>query len=119
MPEESSFDKKVESFIESQGGWFIKYWAGPKFTKEGIPDILACIHGRFYGIEDKAHNGKPKLLQLVNLRKIREAGGVGILLYPKDFGYFKEFVMTNGVSFKDWYKDNIRLQDEWFEKLNR
>ena len=91
-------------------------WAGAKYTKEGIPDILACIHGTFYGIEDKAPNGRPKLLQLVNLRKIRESGGVGVLLYPKDFEKFKALVNCKFIGYA-WYKENIALQDEWYEKL--
>jgi len=118
MAEESNFDKKVEDYISSKGGWFIKYWAGSKFTKEGIPDILACINGKFYGIEDKAHNGKPKLLQLVNLRKIREAGGVGVLLYPKDFNNFKMYVEGDS-QMNSWYRDNIQIQKEWFDRLNQ
>ena len=44
------------------------------------------------GIEVKAPKGKPTALQLHNLKKIDEAGGFGILLYPKDFDSFKFFV---------------------------
>lgn len=40
----------------------------------------------------KAANGKPSELQLYNLKKIHEAGGFGILLYPKDFDDFKTFI---------------------------
>lgn len=116
MAEESNFNQKVKNYIESQGGWFIKYWAGSKYTKEGIPDILACIHGRFYGIEDKASDGRPRLLQLVNLKKIRAAGGIGILLYPKDFPDFKALVDESEAGFK-WYRENIKAQHEWFDKL--
>lgn len=31
-------------------------------------------------------------IQLYNLKKINEAGGFAILLYPKDFGLFEEMV---------------------------
>jgi hypothetical protein len=44
------------------------------------------------GIEVKAANGKPSELQLYNLKKINEAGGFGILLYPKDFEDFQTFI---------------------------
>lgn len=118
MAQESDFDQKVKLFIESQDGWFIKYWAGSDYTKKGIPDILACLHGTFYGIEDKAPNGRPTMLQLVNLEKIRRARGIGVLLYPKDFNKFKNLV--NGESSgKEWYLENIELQHEWYEKLNK
>jgi hypothetical protein len=98
-------------------------WAGAKYTKSGIPDILACVDGQFIAIEDKAKNGKPTLLQLVNLKKIRFSFGFGILLYPDDFENFKRFVLemfenddlTEWQS--KWYNKNIMLQREWMKKL--
>lgn len=117
MAEEKNFENRIKDFLVNKGAWFIKYWAGAKFTKEGIPDILACVNGYFYGIEVKAKNGKPKLIQLVTLRKIREAGGIGLLLYPKDIENFKSFVTRHPLN-NDWYKENIRLQEDWFNKLN-
>ena len=89
MAEEKDFENKVKNYLFHIGAWYLKYWAGAEYTKEGIPDILACVDGRFFGIEVKATNGRPKLLQLVKLRKIRKAGGIGILLYPKDFDEFQ------------------------------
>lgn len=61
-------------------------------TKSGIPDILACVNGHFVAIEVKAQNGKPSDLQLYNVKKIREAGGVAIILYPDDFDEFKKLI---------------------------
>lgn len=37
-------------------------------------------------------NGKPSPLQIHNLKKIDEAGGYGILLYPDHFELFKNFI---------------------------
>ena len=115
---ETPFKEKVEEWLESMGAWFIKYWAGPKgFTKEGIPDILACINGKFYGMELKGDGGKPTLLQIINLRKIRAAGGIGVLLYPDDLKYFIEFI--NGTEMGDhWYRENKQRQQDWFDKLS-
>lgn len=92
MASEKNFENKVKSFLKEEGCWFLKYWGGGQFTKEGIPDILCCCNGQFMGIEIKAPNGKPSLLQIYNLKKIDEAGGFGILLYPKDFEDFKKLV---------------------------
>lgn len=101
----------------------MKYWSGgvptkegvKKFTKDGIPDILCCCNGRFLGIEVKAPNGKPSDLQIYNLKKIDEAGGVAILLYPKDFDLFKELidsmVMNHIESECDIYEE---LKGRWF-----
>lgn len=92
MPAEKTFENKVKKFLESQGAWFIKYWAGAQFTKSGIPDILACVNGYFVGIEVKAQSGKPSELQLYNVKKIREAGGFAMVLYPSAFDRFKRFI---------------------------
>ena len=118
MAKEKIFENKVKSFITSEEGWFIKYWAGSSFTKTGIPDILACINGRFYGIEVKAENGKPSLLQLINLRKIRDAGGIALLLYPQDLYHGFWNLVHEDVFGDKWYAYNIKLQEEWFKKLN-
>lgn len=69
----------------------MKFFAN-RMTKSGIPDILACVNGHFVAIEVKAQNGKPSDLQLYNVKKIREAGGVAIILYPDGFDEFKKLI---------------------------
>lgn len=118
MTAEKNFEGRIKSYLSRKGAWFIKYWAGAKYTKEGIPDILACVEGKFYGIEIKAPTGKPSLLQLVTLRNIRESGGIGILLYPDDLKYFIEFINGSDIG-NYWYKENKKKQQEWFDKLNK
>ena len=112
---ETPFKNKIENILRQYDAWYIKYWAGSKYTKEGIPDILACINGKFYGIELKGDNGRPKLLQLIKLRDIRKANGIGILVYPEDIKRFKLFI--DGID-DTWYYENIERQREWFDKLN-
>lgn len=122
---EKDLDKAVMKFIRDHGGWCIKYWAGSKWTKIGIPDILACIDGYFFGIEDKAENGQPKLLQLKNLEWIQNAGGYGILLYPDQFENFKKFIGKHFDPYSmpnecyDWYIKNLALQERWRIKLEK
>lgn len=116
MAAEKQLDEKLKRFLKDSGAWFIKYWGGGNFTKKGIPDILACLDGDFFGIEDKAPDGKPTLLQIVNLEKIRKAGGYGILLYPKDFEQFKQFTRQRSRD-TPWYLANIEQQKQWKIKL--
>lgn len=92
MAAEKLFENKVKAFLKSQGCWFIKYWGGGQFTKAGIPDLLVCCKGKFIALEIKAPTGKPSELQLYNVEKIKEAGGIAMILYPKDFERFKELV---------------------------
>lgn len=46
----------------------------------GIPDFLVCHCGRFIGIEAKAGTNRPTDLQISNLRRIDEAGGVALVI---------------------------------------
>lgn len=114
MAKEKRFENKVKAYLKSHDMWYIKYWAGSAFTKDGIPDILACINGQFYGIELKGEGGTPTLLQIVNLRKIRKSGGRAILLYPNDYDDFISYVEGNNPT---WITKNIELQKQWFCKL--
>lgn len=51
----------------------------------GTPDILACIRGRFFGIELKSDEGELSTLQEYNLQQIAEAGGVGLVILPANW----------------------------------
>lgn len=116
MAQEKNYEEKVKSYLQEKGCWFLKYWGGGGFTKSGIPDLIVCSKGSFLGVELKADNGKPSLLQIINLKKIREAGGFGILLYPKDFESFKGFLEQKS-EFNAWYLANIEEQKRWEIKL--
>jgi Holliday junction resolvase len=50
------------------------------YTSIGVPDIVACIRGRFVGIECKAGNNRPTELQLRNLEAIRDNGGIALVV---------------------------------------
>lgn len=92
MAAEKLFENKIKKHLEEQGAWFVKYWAGAKFTRSGVPDILCCLNGMFLAIEVKASNGRPSELQLDTINEIRKADGVAIVLYPEQFNTFKRLV---------------------------
>lgn len=89
MAAEKTFENKIKKFLEDNGCWYVKYFAN-RMTKVGVPDILACVNGYFVAIEVKAPNGKASELQWWNVDKIREAGGIAVVLYPDQFDEFKE-----------------------------
>jgi Holliday junction resolvase len=89
MGKEKEFEIKVKDFLRnSTTVWYFKNWAGP-YSQSGIPDIIACVNNNFVGIEVKASDGKPSALQIRNIEMIKAAGGIGYILYPKDFEKFK------------------------------
>jgi len=53
-------------------------------TKAGIPDLLTCINGRFIALEVKTLKGKASELQLNNIQRIREAGGLAFVVRSRD-----------------------------------
>ena len=85
MTPEKKFENQIKEYLVSIDAWFIKYWAGSQFTKNGIPDLLCCINGYFVAIEVKQQQGRPSKLQLYNIEKIRQAGGFAFVVYPSGF----------------------------------
>ena len=91
MAQEKQFENRIKRYLTEKGIWHVKYFANG-FTKSGIPDILACCNGHFLGVELKGPKGRPSELQKWNIQKIKEAGGIAMVLYPKDFDDFKELI---------------------------
>lgn len=91
--QEKQFENKVKKFLKDKRCWTLKTWSNG-VQRSGVPDLLVCCDGYFIGVELKAENGKPSELQLYNLRKIEEAGGYAILLYPSEFESFKGFIFN-------------------------
>ena len=46
----------------------------------GVPDIIGCYQGRFFGIECKAGKNKPTPLQEKNLTDISNNGGIAVVV---------------------------------------
>lgn len=97
MASEKNFENRIKAFLKEQKCYFIKYWGGGEFTKAGVPDILCCWQGKFLGVEVKAAKGVPSPLQIHNLRQIDNAGGLAVLLYPKDFELFKDMLLNGNL----------------------
>jgi Holliday junction resolvase len=76
MTPEAKVKAKIHKALKAAGAYAVNYIGG-QFANNGTPDILACLEGRFIGIEAKAGRGKPTDLQISNLRKIHNAGGSG------------------------------------------
>lgn len=88
MAAEKTFENKIKAWLKDHGCYFVKFFAN-RMTKTGVPDILACVNGRFVGIEVKAQNGRPSELQKYNIKKIREAGGLAFIVYPSGWDELK------------------------------
>lgn len=110
MAQEKNYENKVKKKLHEHGAWYIKYWAGAEFTKSGVPDILACVYGRFVAVEVKAEHGKASELQKYNLRQIESAGGFAWLLYPKQWYVFCDFL--NALCNSPLYAEKLYLENK-------
>ena len=84
---EKPFELKIRKYLESRGHWVVKYFANG-FTKSGIPDLLACVNGRFVAIEVKGDGGYVSPLQEFTLNQIIKSRGVAMVVRPHDFETF-------------------------------
>ena len=76
---EVAVKKKIKALLElHKAYYFTPVTSG--FGTSGVPDFVACIKGRFVGIEAKAGKGKPTALQDKNLIDIMNAGGIAIVV---------------------------------------
>lgn len=65
---------EICKYLKSLGAWYFRpFMAG--FGRAGIPDIVACIHGRMWGIEVKRPGKKLTILQERCLKEIEQAYG--------------------------------------------
>ena len=76
-------EKKVKKCITDQlkklGAYYFCPMSGG-FGKSGVPDIIVCFRGYFVAIEAKAGKNTTTELQERNLKEIREAGGIAVVV---------------------------------------
>ena len=76
--------KAIMKYLKTVPGCFCLKEHGGMYGTAGIPDIIACINGHFYGFEVKTENGKPTKLQEATIRKILAAGGTALVVRSVD-----------------------------------
>ena len=57
---------------------------GGMYGTAGIPDIIACVNGRFFAFEVKTATGKVTALQKATLQKILASGGTAEIVRSVD-----------------------------------
>lgn len=92
---EKSFQSKLIKLIEKNNGYVVKFNASA-ISKTGVPDLLACINGKFVGLEVKKENGKPSEIQLWNIEQIKKSGGIAMVVKPSDYENVKKLIEKLG-----------------------
>ena len=81
---ESDIVKSIIRYLKSLTDCFCWKEHGGMYGPAGIPDIICCYKGRFYGFEVKTEDGKPTELQKAMIRKIQKAGGTALVVRSVD-----------------------------------
>jgi hypothetical protein len=76
---EGKVKKVVTAQLKQLGAYYFSPMTGG-YGKSGVPDIIACYNGYFFGIECKAGNNKPTALQDKNLDDIEHTGGFSFVI---------------------------------------
>ena len=77
---EAEIVKAILKYLKTLPEGFAWKEHGGMYGTAGIPDIIACVGGRFYGFEAKTERGKPTALQEATIRKIQAAGGIAMVV---------------------------------------
>ena len=72
---EKRIENEIKDYIKSCGGLCYKIHGGDPYQETGIPDLLCCWGGLFFGIEVKDPGGKPSAIQLAQGIRIKKAKG--------------------------------------------
>ena len=75
MTPEGKVKKKVVAYLKEIGAYYF-FPATGGYGKSGVPDIVGCYKGKFFGIEVKAGKNTATELQKMQLKLISEAGGI-------------------------------------------
>lgn len=82
---------KVVGILKDEGAYYF-FPATHGYGRSGVPDIVACVSGRFLAIECKAGKNKPTALQVREIESIRKAGGVAVVANEENWELVRDFV---------------------------
>ncbi len=81
---EADIVRAILRYLKTVPGCFAWKEHGGMYGTAGIPDVICCCGGRFYGFEVKTEVGRPTKLQEATIRKIRAAGGTALVVRSVD-----------------------------------
>ena len=106
MTPEGKVKKKIVEQLKTLGCYYF-FPATGGYGKSGVPDIVGCYKGRFFGIECKAGKNKTTALQDNNLSAIALAGGVAAVVNELNMRDIEELLGDhNGEVAKTWQTDH-------------
>jgi Holliday junction resolvase len=81
---EKYITNKILKYLKSVPGCFAWKEHGGIYGTAGVPDIIACVNGRFVAFEVKTPSGRATKLQEATIKKILSAGGTAAVVRSVD-----------------------------------
>lgn len=97
MTPEAKVKKKIRTVLEKCGAYYAMPVTGG-YGASGVPDFLICIKGRFIAVEAKAGTNKPTALQVSNMKRIEDAGGLSIVINEHNVDQLE--TILRGISYE-------------------
>jgi hypothetical protein len=91
MKPEAKVKKKVKATLDKLGAYYFMPFMGG-YGAAGVPDIVACYKGRFFGIECKGGGGRTTALQVKNLNEIGRCGGIPLVINEENVDQLEEII---------------------------
>ena len=95
MKPEAKVKKVVVRQLKLLGAYYF-YPVTGGYGASGVPDIVGCYKGKFFGIECKAGSNKPTALQLKNLKDIELAGGIAVVCNENNMNIVEDLLNWSG-----------------------
>jgi hypothetical protein len=95
---EKYITNKILKYLKTVPGCFAWKEHGGIYGTAGVPDIIACVNGRFVAFEVKTPSGKATKLQEAIIKKILTAGGVAAVVRSVD--EVRAVLETSGIALR-------------------
>ena len=105
---ERKVKEKVVTVLKQHGAYYF-FPATYGLGRAGVPDIIACRHGFFIAIECKAGKGTTTALQERELQRIRDAGGVALVIDETNIEVVRTILTTIGEIHYDTVTNNTKV----------
>ena len=91
MTPEAKVKKVVVNQLRNLGAYYF-YPVTGGYGRSGVPDIVGCYKGKFFGIECKAGKNTPTPLQQINLDDIEKQNGIALVVNEKNMHSVRDLI---------------------------
>lgn len=93
---EAKVKKRIRQLLDIKQAYYAMPM-GTGYGNSGVPDFLICHRGRFIAVEAKAGTNKPTLLQETHMQRIRDAGGIALVINENNINELAELLERSHI----------------------